>query len=89
MMTCEQKINLHQIFRFEKVTMNKYLGVIMPTENINRNPSSTTPSQTVASRSTDFASTMPVANKRSEGENLHVLTRILTYIVKGLATKAK
>jgi hypothetical protein len=46
--------------------MNKNLGVIMPTKNINRNTSSTTTSQTITSRSTDLATTMPVANRRSE-----------------------
>jgi hypothetical protein len=44
--------------------MNQCLGVIMPTENVNRNPSSATPSQTVAARSTDFATAMPVTNKK-------------------------
>jgi hypothetical protein len=43
--------------------MNKNLGVIMPTKNINRNTSSTTTSQTITSRSTDLATTMPVANR--------------------------
>jgi hypothetical protein len=53
----KQKKNINQ------VTMNKNLGLIMSTKNINRNTSSTTTSQTITSRSTDLATTMPVANR--------------------------
>jgi len=50
----------------DEVTMNKNMGVIMSTKNVNRNSTSTSPSQTITPRSTDLATTMPVANRRTE-----------------------
>jgi hypothetical protein len=46
--------------------MNKNMGVIMSTKNVNRNSTSTSPSQTITPRSTDLATTMPVASRRTE-----------------------
>jgi hypothetical protein len=56
-----QKIKIS--VNLEKVTMNKNLGVIMSTKNVNRNSPSTSPSQTITPRGTDLATTMPVASR--------------------------
>lgn len=48
------------------LTMNKKLGVIMPTENINRHAPTTSPSQTIPSTSTYFSTSLP-AQKNIRG----------------------